>query len=98
MKPTTRLLLSTLCVATTAACPSAPEPAQETGTDPGPLDNVGGRPPFVVLDAGFDPDAGVVETPCIDDSAEDHDTHATGQAIAAGETATARICGGDDDL
>lgn len=96
MKRTTRLVLS-LTIATTAGCPSEPEPADTAETDAGPLDNTGGQPPFVVIDAGVEPDAGVVEAPCVDDAAEDHDTQATALVLTAGDTTTARICGDDDD-
>lgn len=97
MKRAPCLLLLTLSTAIGTACPSAPEPAPESNTDAGPLDNQGGKPPFVVIDAGVEPDAGVVETPCLDDAAEDDDTQATAQALLPGASATARVCGADDD-
>ena len=97
MKFTTRLVLATLSTAITAGCPSEPEQAPESQADAGPLDNQGGKPPFVVVDAGVEPDAGVVETPCLDDAAEDDDTQATAQTLTAGTSATARVCGADDD-
>jgi hypothetical protein len=79
-----------------AGCPSEPEPSPEPAADAGPLDNEGGRPPFVVVDAGT-VDAGNIIEPCVDDDAEDDDTQATAQPLAAGTTASARVCGDDDD-
>jgi hypothetical protein len=96
MKFTTRLVLAILSTSMTSGCPAEPEPSPEPAADAGPLDNEGGRPPFVVVDAGT-VDAGNIIEPCVDDAAEDDDTQATARPLAAGATATARVCGDDDD-
>ncbi len=78
-----------------AGCPG--DDGDDDGTDAGPRGNQGGAPPFEIVDAGVQADAGFEPAPCVDDVAEDNDTTATATAIENGVAVDAHACGGDDD-